>query len=134
MYPMMESTALNVSAIPTEHIETTYNNITIMYPYMINNAPLYNNYGDMVGVTLTIDAHGINSVSVPLLAFESVKKTAEKLSPSAITNLIDRGGNNPYYGNNSTITLQDPERVSVYFTYAAPNQSQRIFISDGIRL
>ena len=132
MYPLA---AAKEKGSSVEHLETLYNSVTIVYPYIVNGKALYSNYGGWkMWVSITVDSNGISSVHVPLLAFTSVPKTAEQVSDQAALTLIDNGGNNPYYGAEQTVTLEKPERVLVYFNYYVPNAPQRTLISDGIRL
>ena len=122
-----------------EKIDVQYNSITIIYPYVIGDSAIYNNNGwGKMGIMITIDGNGVNSVNVPLLAFKGISKTAEKNTFEWLKKFISVWGNNAYYGSNwteTTIKLDTPERVLVYFNYYTPNASApRNFISDGIRL
>ena len=122
-----------------EKIDVQYNSITIIYPYVIGDSAIYNNNGwGKMGIMITIDGNGVNSVNVPLLAFKGISKTAEKNTFEWLKKFISVWGNNAYYGSNwteTTIKLDTPECVLVYFNYYTPNASApRNFISDGIRL
>lgn len=146
MYPMVKEAAATdglagVEMLPSsgtdEHIDVKYNTINILLPYEIGGTPVYSNYGGgKLGVTITVDGNGISNVSVPLLAFKGIAKTAEKNTLAGLKNFIAQWGNNPYRGAaNTTVKLNKPERVLVYFNYYPPMWwVQRNFLSDGIRL
>lgn len=146
MYPMVKEAATTdglagVEMIQStgtdENIEVKYTTINILLPYEIGGTPVYSNYGGgKLGVTITVDGNGISNVSVPLLAFKGIAKTAEKNTLAGLKNFIAQWGNNPYRGvANTTVKLNKPERVLVYFNYYPPTGgTQRNFLSDGIRL
>lgn len=122
-----------------EKIEVQYNSITILYPYVIGWVDVYGSFGNgKMGISITVDGQGINSVLVPLLAFKGIAKTAEKSTFEGMKKFIEQWWNNPYRGSNitdATVKLTWPERVLVYFDYYIPNATQsRKFISDGIKL
>jgi hypothetical protein len=122
-----------------EKIDVQYNNITIVYPYVVGGKAIYNNYGGgKMGITITVDGNGVSYANVPLLAFKGISKTAEKNTFEWLKKFLSQGGNNPYYGSNGAeaiVKLDVPERVLVYFNYYVPNgATSRNFISDGIRL
>lgn len=147
-YPMMKDSVMDTAESwlsgvilmsgSDEKIEVQYNNITIIYPYLVGATAVYSNYGGgKMGVSVTVDGNGISSVNVPLLAFKGIAKTAEEVTFDGLKNFIAQGGNNPYYGNNgnaTTVKLQAPEHVLVYFDYYNNNSYPRKFLSDGIRL
>lgn len=149
VYPMLKEATVSDTGLAwvtliqwdkdNEKIEVQYNSITILYPYMIWWVPVYANYGwGKMWVTITVDWKGVSSVSVPLLTFKGIAKTAEKVTFEWLKKFISQGWNNPYRWNNgssATVQLDSPEKVLVYFDYYIPNASQsRKFLSDGIRL
>lgn len=148
-YPMLRESTMNndsalsgidlVSTSSGEKIDVQYNSISVLYPYLVWDAAIYNNYGGgKMWVVVTVDGDGVSYVSIPLLAFKWVAKTAEKNTFEWVKKFIDQGGNSPYYGSNgntTTVALDKPERVLVYFNYyELMSNVSRGFISDWVRL
>ena len=58
------------TATGSEKIETKYNTITIVFPYMVGDTPIYMNYAGQMGATVMVDGNGVVSANAQLLAFK----------------------------------------------------------------
>lgn len=63
-----------------ENIEKEYYSFSIVFPYLVNGKPIYNQWGGPAGVTVEVSANGVMSANVQLLPFVAIKKESEKLS------------------------------------------------------
>ncbi len=126
------------TATGSEKIETKYNTITIVFPYMVGDTPIYMNYAGQMGATVMVDGNGVVSANAQLLAFKWSPKTADKNNFAGLRKFISQWWTQPFRGNNwspMTLTLDKPERILVYFNYMwqMGMMTQRNFLSDGIR-
>lgn len=82
--------------VPVSKEATGY---SVFYPYLLKGVPLYDSYGNDLGVRFEVGSTGVNSASVPLLKFKLAKRTSEKMSAEDFEAFVKRGGNSPYYGS-----------------------------------
>lgn len=113
-------------------LEPEFVSFSILFPYIINNKPVYNAYGNKAGITVEVSAEGVTSVNAQLLPFKGAVRTSEKLNNEDLTSFVKRGGNNPFRGNLEEIELQAPERVNVLFNVWRNNVNE-LYLSSGVR-
>lgn len=113
-------------------LEPEFVSFSILFPYTINNKPVYNAYGNKAGITLEVTAEWVTSVNAQLLPFKGAVRSSEKLSNDDMVSFVKRGGNNPFRGNQAEIELQSPERVNVLFNVWR-NNTNEVYLSSGIR-
>lgn len=105
------------------NVEKEYTNYSITFPFLIGNIELYWNYGNPYGVSMEVYKSGVASINVPLLKFKLVKKTSTLMTTDELNNLIDRGGNSPYYWNEKNINLNTIKNVLVISTLYLNNKN-----------
>lgn len=113
-------------------LEPEFVSFSILFPYIINNKPVYNSYGNKAWITVEVTAEGVTSVNAQLLPFKWAIRSSEKLANEDIVSFVKRGGNNPFRGNQAEIELQAPERVNVLFNIWR-NNTNELYLSSGIR-
>jgi hypothetical protein len=62
-----------------------------MFPFSLNGKTIYNQYGNPAGITLEINADGVNSVNAQLLPFKGALRTSDKMGSGDIISFIKRG-------------------------------------------
>lgn len=115
-----------------EVIEKEYYSFSIVFPYLVNGKPIYNQYGGPAGVTVEVSANGVMSANVQLLPFVAIKKDSEKLSGDEAVDYIKKGGSNPFYGAAQEVALDAPQRAFVLFNLWRNNKNE-MYLSSGIR-
>jgi len=113
-------------------LEAEFVSFSIMFPYMIDNKPVYNSYWNKAGITVEVNAEWVSSVNAQLLPFKWAVRTSEKLTNEDIVSFVKRWWNNPYRGNQAEVELQKPERVNVLFNVWRNNMNE-VYLSSGIR-
>ena len=124
---------IEIDTNDTGVLEAEFTSFSILFPYIINDKPVYNTYGNKAGISLEVTADGVTSVNAQLLPFKGAVRSSEKLTNEDIVSFIKRGGNNQYRGNQAEIELQAPERVNVLFNVWRNNVNE-MYLSSGIRL
>ena len=131
------SNAIDLSGIEIDPTDTwdvnpQYVSFTILFPYDINGQRVYNNYGGRAGISLTVTSEWVTSINAQLLPFKWAVRTADKMSADDFSGYITQGGNNPYRGTESTVSLGKPQQVLMLFSLRRNNTTE-MYLSSGIK-
>ena len=133
------STTVDLSGIeidPTDtwdvNVNPQYVSFTILFPYSINDQRVYNNYGGRAGISLTVTSEWVTSINAQLLPFKWAVRTADKMSADDFSGYIAQGGNNPYRGTESTVSLGKPQQVLILFSLRRNNVTE-MYLSSWIK-
>ena len=131
------SNAIDLSGIEIDPTDTwdvnpQYVSFTILFPYDINGQRVYNNYGGRAGISLTVTSEWVTSINAQLLPFKWAVRTADKMSADDFSGYIAQGGNNPYRGTESTVSLGKPQQVLMLFSLRRNNTTE-MYLSSGIK-
>jgi hypothetical protein len=98
--------------------------IQVIYPLIIDGQKAYESYGEVSGLTVSIDIRNKQVASIYNLSTQNYDRSSYKVaSVSDILGLTERGGMNNYYYSDQTTKTQDiklgnPEKVYVkYWKY-----------------
>jgi len=119
-----------------ENVEPQSQSFSVFVPMLINKVWLYNNYGNQIWVTLTVDKNGVSNVSVPLLKFKLIKKAWEKMNLQDYKDFISKWGMSPYYNyrtQTKELNLNKVENVFILFSLWQNNKNEN-YLSTGLRL
>ncbi len=128
-----ENSDIEIDRNDTGVVELEFTSFSIVFPYSINNKPVYNAYGNKAGITLEVTADWVSSVNAQLLLFKWAVRSSEKITSEDMVSFIKRGWNNPFRGNQQEIELQKPEKVNVLFNIFRNNINE-LYLSSGIKL
>ncbi len=93
---------------------TGFTNYNILFPYVIGGKKVYFNYGGRAGINLEVNENGVVSYNGQFIALPgTVNTNAKTMNLVAMLKFAKRGGNNPYYGNKTTINVDSAERIFV---------------------
>jgi len=123
-----------------------YSNVEFVFPILINKNKVYDQYGNIVGLTLSVSwKKEVTNFDTSMVSVKLLSRKAKKLTETQLYSLIDNWWNSPYYnyiynenGNDNTlykknINLNSVEKVYVMFTYDYKGKSIT-YISNWIQL
>jgi len=117
-----------------DDIVPEYVSFSILYPYVISEQEVWEQYGSRVGMTLDVSADGVMSINARLLPFKAAKRNSEKLSGDDAVRILKNWWNSPFYAQTATpITLAAPQKVLVLFNMRRDNKTY-LYLSSGIGL
>ena len=149
-----ESTAMDYSPeIITDDESDTYiddkiYSMQILFPIKINNKNVYDQYGNMMWLTVDINNKRVSSINGSFLNIKLINRKAKLLDSESMVKLIKNGWNSPYYNysydwKDANIEFKDIEKVYVLFntydtkqknyisTWLKLNSNQKVAYSDG---
>lgn len=121
-----------------EYIWKEYPSVTLLYPFTINvggnKTFIYNSQWDKLGITLTIDGNGVSNAGVSMLKIKLVKKSGDLTNWKSVVNLLSKGWNSPYYGNDNKIIVNWYERWMVLSSKYESDWSVKKYLTTWIIL
>jgi hypothetical protein len=98
-----------------DYIDADMNtNYSVIFPYKIDGKDVYGQYGNKMGVNMEVGANGVTSFSAQLLFPSGNMKKARRMTNAQMLSYINRGWNNQYRGNKSSVTLSSPKPIYVF--------------------
>lgn len=117
------------------YIDDKIYNMQVLFPIMLNNKAVYDQYGTQLWVTVDIANKKVSAVNGSLLNIKLINRKAKLIGFDDLLSLIKNGGNNPYYSYTNTWTVINFTSIDkVYVLFNTYDTKQHNYISTGLKL
>lgn len=114
--------------------------ISVFFPFIINDRPVYYQYGEQAWVSIDVNSNGVSNANINILSI-ILSRASSVINPSDdIINMIERWGNNMFYpaspsNNEFKVNLSSPIKIWVLVQrYNGVSPIPSSYLVSGIKM